>query len=146
MYLVNPADGSVVHTPPPGEDVPALLKGLLEYINDTSVHPLLRMAVSHAAFEGIHPFMDGNGRTGRVLNGMLLGPGLVPPMSAPILEENRDYRRLLGRVQRRRSEKDWLAWTVFMLGCLEDASVRMEKWIGRCDGMTDARSCLHVDF
>lgn len=146
VHLVDPADGSVVHTPPPGEDVAGLLAQLIGYTRDDNIDPLLRMAVSHAAFEGIHPFMDGNGRTGRVLNGMLLGSGFRPPVSAAILEGDRDYRRLLGRVQRRGSESDWSAWTVFMLGCLEDASARAEAWIRRCEGERDARSCIGIGF
>ena len=72
--LKNSATGEIVYTPPEGE---TLLRDLLAnwerfLHNETTLDPLIRMAIGHYQFEAIHPFMDGNGRTGRVLNTLLL--------------------------------------------------------------------------
>ncbi len=72
--LGNTATGEVIYTPPEGE---ALLRTLLanweQFLhNETELDPLIRMAVAHYQFEAIHPFTDGNGRTGRVLNSLFL--------------------------------------------------------------------------
>jgi Fic family protein len=72
--LANPATSTVIYTPPVGE---ALLREKLanweRFIHDrTEIDPLVRMAVAHYQFEAIHPFTDGNGRTGRILNTLML--------------------------------------------------------------------------
>lgn len=68
--LRNFLTGDVIYTPPTGESVIRdLLANLEEYYNiETEVDPLIKLAVSHYQFEAIHPFYDGNGRTGRILN------------------------------------------------------------------------------
>jgi Fic family protein len=70
--VIAKSDGSIVHTPPQSElEIRSLLANLEKYINDSSfsnnIDPLVRLAVSHYQFESIHPFYDGNGRTGRIL-------------------------------------------------------------------------------
>ena len=100
--LLNEGTGTVVYTPPEGE---ALLRQLLanweRFLHDaTDVDPLVRMAVAHYQFEAIHPFTDGNGRTGRILNLLFLVeqelldlPVLY--LSRAIIRRKADYYRLL---------------------------------------------------
>jgi Fic family protein len=120
--LKNAATGDVVYTPPEGE---ALLREKLanweSFIHGaTEIDPLIRMAVAHYQFEAIHPFIDGNGRTGRVLNLlMLVEEGLldlpVLYLSRYILRNRPDYYRGLLRVT---SDGDWEAWIGFMLAAV----------------------------
>ena len=104
----------VVYTPPEGED---LLRGLLanweRFLHEqTEIDPLVRMAVGHYQFEAIHPFTDGNGRTGRVLNSLfLIHEGLLTLpilyLSRYIIENREDYYRLLLEVT---CDDNWEAW------------------------------------
>ena len=73
--LVNSSTGEIIYTPPQAEnEIRDLLKNLEDYVNDTNdeTDPLIKMALIHYQFEGIHPFYDGNGRTGRILNVLYL--------------------------------------------------------------------------
>ena len=90
----NPCSASFV--PPPPELVDELLEDLAEFCSDESLPPLVQAAVAHAQFETIHPFADGNGRTGRALIHMILrrrGLGLrtLPPVSLILATRARDY-------------------------------------------------------
>jgi Fic family protein len=124
--LANAASGEVVYTPPQGEE---LLRRKLanweRFIHDaTEIDPLIRMAVAHYQFEAIHPFLDGNGRTGRVLNLlMLVEQGLldlpVLYLSRYILRHRADYYRHLLAVTR---EGAWEAWVAFMLAAVNDTA------------------------
>ena len=117
--LVNPSTGRVIYTPPEGA---ARLREMLadweRYIHDEGqVDPLIRMAVMHYQFEAIHPFTDGNGRTGRVLNllylvetGLLSVPVLY--LSRYIIHHKADYYRLLLEVT---TDAAWEDWILFML-------------------------------
>jgi Fic family protein len=93
--------------------------------NETSLDPLVRMAVGHYQFEAIHPFNDGNGRTGRVLNSLFLIQEdlLTLPilyLSRFMIQNKADYYRLLLNVTR---EQDWEAWLLYMLkGVAETAT------------------------
>jgi Fic family protein len=117
--LTNPATREVIYTPPVGE---ALLREKLanweRFIHDqVDIDPLIRMAVAHYQFEAIHPFLDGNGRTGRILNQlMLVEQGLldlpVLYLSRYIIRNKADYYRLLLDVTRRDA---WEAWVLYML-------------------------------
>ena len=117
--LTNPATREVIYTPPVGE---ALLREKLanweRFIHDqTDIDPLIRMAVAHYQFEAIHPFLDGNGRTGRILNQlMLVEQGLldlpVLYLSHYIIRNKADYYRLLLGVTK---EGAWEAWLLYML-------------------------------
>lgn len=87
---------SAVFVPPPPESVGELLEDLLAYVNDDAHSPLTQAALAHAQFETIHPFADGNGRTGRALIHVLLRRrGLVtkfvPPISLVLAARSRDY-------------------------------------------------------
>jgi len=124
--LVNDRTGDIIYTPPEGE---ALLRDLLanweRFIhNEVDIDPLIRMAVAHYQFEAIHPFIDGNGRTGRVINllfliqqGLLQLPILY--LSRHIIQNKADYYRLLLAVTK---DHDWETWILFMLKAVEETS------------------------
>ena len=118
--------GEIVYTPPVGED---LLRSLLanweRFLHEaTEIDPLIRMAVAHYQFEAIHPFTDGNGRTGRVLNSLFfISEGLLSLpilyLSRYIIQHKVDYYRLLREVTQ--TDK-WDAWVLFMLKGVEETS------------------------
>ncbi len=128
--LRNDRTGEVIYEPPQsGEDVERLMGDLVDYIHaDDGLDPLLRMAVVHHHFESIHPFYDGNGRTGRILNIlMLVKDGLLDLpifyLSRYINHTKRDYYHLL---QQTRLEKDWVAWCEYILrGVKETAQLEI---------------------
>lgn len=124
--LANTHTGEVIYTPPEGE---ARLREMLSNW-ETFAHgspeldPLVRMAILHYQFEAIHPFPDGNGRTGRILNilgliqdGLLDSPTLY--LSRYILNTRVDYYRLLGRVT---SHQEWEPWVLYVLAAVEETS------------------------
>lgn len=125
--LSHGATGRVVYTQPEGE---ALLRQKLanweRFIHDaTEIEPLIRMAVAHYQFEAIHPFLDGNGRTGRVLNLlMLVAQGLLEQpvlyLSRHILRNRTDYYRLLLAVTQDGAWQDWIA---FMLTAVKETAL-----------------------
>ena len=84
------------YIPPAPQHVPALLDDLAEYCNDQVVSPIVQAAIVHAQFESIHPFIDGNGRTGRALIHLVLrrrglAPQLVPPVSLVLATHAQSY-------------------------------------------------------
>ncbi len=90
----NPCSAAFV--PPPPEHLPDLLADLLEYVNGDDHSPLAQAAIAHAQFETIHPFADGNGRTGRALIHVVLrrrglAPAFVPPISLVLATCSDDY-------------------------------------------------------
>jgi Fic family protein len=94
----HPCDASFV--PPPPTEVPALLEDLAAFCNDTSLPAVAQAAIAHAQFETIHPFVDGNGRTGRaIIHVMLrrrgLAPSWCPPVSLVLATLKDDYIRML---------------------------------------------------
>ena len=115
--------GEIVYTPPVGED---LLRSLLanweRFLHEaTEIDPLVRMAVAHYQFEAIHPFTDGNGRTGRVLNSLFfISEGLLTLpilyLSRYIIQHKADYYRLLREVTQ---TDEWEGWVLFMLKGVE---------------------------
>ena len=109
----------VKYTPPVGEAViRQLLANWESYLHeDEGADPLIRMAVSHYQFEAIHPFTDGNGRTGRILNSLyLVEAGLLEQpilyLSRYILANRAEYYRLLNAVT---SDEAWEPWVLYML-------------------------------
>ncbi len=120
--------GQVVYTPPRGNQVPEKkLHNLIEFINndvDYHIDPLIKMAIGHFQFEAIHPFRDGNGRTGRIFNihyltksGLLDFPILF--LSRYIIDHKDDYYSLLSGVSQR---GDWQNWILYMLKAVESTS------------------------
>lgn len=92
----NPCGAAFV--PPPPEEVERLLEDLSEFIEDDSLPPLVQAAIAHAQFETIHPFADGNGRTGRALIQVVLRrrgvtPAFVPPISVVLARDKGRYIR-----------------------------------------------------
>lgn len=123
--LLNDKTGEVVYTPPQDhESIVALMNNLELFINDDSqmdIDPLLKMAIIHHQFESIHPFYDGNGRTGRIINILYLVqkellhlPILY--LSRYIIRNKTDYYRLLQDV---RSSENWEEWLLYMLDGVE---------------------------
>jgi Fic family protein len=126
--LMNDRTGEVIYTPPEGETlIRDKLANWERFLHDADpIDPLVRMAIGHYQFEAIHPFADGNGRTGRVLNLLYLVDRKlldipVLYLSKAIIEAKRDYYRLLLAVSR---EGAWEPWILFML----DAVCRTARW------------------
>jgi len=123
--------GNAVFVPPPAERVPALLADLEQFIHasQTRLPALVRVALVHAQFETIHPFLDGNGRIGRLLIAALLEQwGLLPEplmyVSGYLKRHQREYYRLLSAI---RSDGDWEAWVGFFLEAVEAAATEAER-------------------
>jgi len=116
--LQNQTSGEVIYTPPSPELVPDLMKQLERFIHtDSNLDSLIRMALIHHQFESIHPFYDGNGRTGRIINILfLVREGLLDTpilyLSRYINQTRSEYYRLLQSV---RNEGCWEAWLLYML-------------------------------
>lgn len=126
--LKNARTGEVVYTPPQnGGDIAALMDNLVNYINDDSLcdaDPLVKMAIIHHQFESIHPFYDGNGRTGRILNILyLVAKNLlnlpVLYLSRFIIHHKADYYAQLQQV---RNTGDWEPWLLYMLDGIIDTA------------------------
>ncbi len=130
--LTSGRNGAVIYTPPVGEDLlRTKLANWERFLHEAQdIDPLVRMAVGHYQFEAIHPFTDGNGRTGRVLNSLFLIQEKL--LSLPILYLSRyiiaskaDYYRLLLNVTR---EQAWEPWILYVLkGVEETATWTTEK-------------------
>lgn len=132
--LANPSTQAAVYTPPEGEQtIRDKLAELDKFINDdtySDLDPLIKMALIHYQFEAIHPFSDGNGRTGRILNVLylvnknLLGLPVLY-LSRYIIQNKPDYYRLLRLVT---EEQQWEAWIKFVLqGVGETAAITLNK-------------------
>ncbi|MBJ7835549.1 Fic family protein [Neisseria meningitidis] len=118
--------GNVVYTPPEGEEtIRGKLANWERFIHESGdLDPLIIMAAAHYQFEAIHPFTDGNGRTGRILNSLLLiekGPLDLPILylSRYIIENRADYYRLLLGVTER---QDWESWIIYILDGVADTA------------------------
>ena len=140
--LKNEATGEVVYTPPSGEqEIMALLSNLERYMNDDhdGIDPLIKLAVIHHQFESIHPFYDGNGRTGRIINVLYLvlkelldSPILY--LSQYIIRNKTSYYRLLQEV---RTKGLWEEWILFMLDGIESTAVETLKLIKRINSLVE---------
>lgn len=128
--------GEVVYTPPRGEGViENLMNNLIDYLNNnirTETDPLIKMCVAHYQFEAIHPFHDGNGRSGRIINllylvqaGLLTHPVLY--LSKYIIENKDSYYHNLSGVSQRGS---WKPWILYMLDAVEMTSINTRNKIG----------------
>lgn len=125
--------GNAVFVPPPPERVAALLGELEQFIHapHPRLPPLVRTALVHAQFETIHPFLDGNGRIGRLLIAALLEHwGLLPEplmyLSGYLKQYQTDYYRHLSSI---RTHGDWEGWVVFFLQGVEVAALDAERGI-----------------
>jgi len=125
--LKNDKTGEVVYTPP--QDKAEILELLTNFINhfnqnEDELSPLINLAILHYQFESIHPFYDGNGRTGRILNilYLILNNLINVPilyLSSYIIENKPEYYRLLNRTNRKGK---WEEWIMFMLRAIESTS------------------------
>lgn len=133
--LKNEQTGETVYVPPQDpQELVDLMSNLEQYINDNEadIDPLVRMAIIHYQFESIHPFYDGNGRTGRIINVLYLV--LSKLLDIPVLHLSRyivknkaSYYQLLQKV---RDEQAWEQWILFMLQAVEDTSKQTIAMIG----------------
>jgi Fic family protein len=119
VYIGDPASGHRTYTPPDRpRDLSRLLENWTEFVNAPShLDPLVRMAVAHYQFEAIHPFTDGNGRTGRILNVLMLcDAGLlhlpVLYLSRHIIETKDEYYRRLTAVTAGGAWEDWARYMI----------------------------------
>ncbi|TAH47432.1 MAG: Fic family protein [Betaproteobacteria bacterium] len=124
--LMNDRSGEVIYTAPEGEArIRDKLANWEHFLHEAEhIDPLVRMVIGHYQFEAIHPFVDGNGRTGRVLNLLyLVEQGLldipVLYLSKAIIEAKQDYYRLLLNVSR---DAAWEPWILFMLDAVRSTA------------------------
>lgn len=128
ISLKNPLTGKIIYTPPEGEEIIRnKLKNLEDFIHNDrdSIDPLVKMAVIHYQFEAIHPFFDGNGRTGRIilllylkLTGLLDIPSLY--LSKYIIENKNEYYTNLRQVS---EGNKWQEWVLYMLDMIEQTAI-----------------------
>jgi Fic family protein len=150
--LKNADTGEIVYEPPqdPG-DIERLMAGLVEYINtptDNGLDPLIRMALMHHQFESIHPFYDGNGRVGRILNILYLVMHQL--LDIPILYLSRhitgnkgEYHRLLQIVRKKGS---WDEWILFILEGIESTAKETIDLVQKIETlMMSAKSKIRTD-
>ena len=126
--LKNVDTGETVYTPPqdPAE-ITCLMSNLEKFVNDPSVSdydPLIKMAIIHYQFESIHPFYDGNGRTGRIINILYLilqNLQTLPILylSSFIIQRKSEYYKLLQQI---RNEASWEEWLLFMIEGVEQTA------------------------
>lgn len=125
--LKNTRTGEIIYTPPFGKDIiEDKLKNLEEYINisDDDTDPLIKMAIAHYQLESIHPYYDGNGRTGRILNVLyLIQQELlnlpILYLSSYLIKRKWDYYKGLSAV---RDNNQWKEWIMYMLDAVENTS------------------------
>jgi len=146
--LQNDRTGKIIYMPPDQPDViQRLLKNFEEYLNTDigKTDPLIKMAIAHYQFESIHPFYDGNGRTGRIINVLYLV--LEKLLSSPFLYLSRyiihnkaDYYRLLQEVK---TKNKWTEWILYMLCAVEETSRGTLHLIGEIrDAMEDVAGLM----
>lgn len=135
--LKNEQTGETIYTPPQDLlQIESYMKDLECFINEpglSAVDPLIKMALIHHRFETIHPFYDGNGRTGRIINvlylvkeNLLTIPTLY--LSRYILHTKQDYYRLLQEV---RTEESWSDWILYILTAIEHTALQTIETIAR---------------
>mgnify|MGYP005989662205 CR=1 FL=1 len=139
--LKNQNTGEVIFTAPQDyEIIKDLLDNLEKYINETNeIDPLINMAIIHYQFETIHPFYDGNGRTGRILNilYLILNDLLEIPilyLSNYIIKHKNDYYRLLQEV---RTKDNWEEWILYILDSVEQTSLETIELVNNIKTLMD---------
>lgn len=140
-YIGNPATHAAIYTPPVGEAVIRdKLSNWERFVHETrGLDPLITMAIAHYQFEAIHPFEDGNGRTGRIINVlMLIGVGLISEpilyLSRYIIENKDEYYRLLLEVTR---DGNWEDWIIFMLEGIRTTAL---STVGKIDSIQELQN------
>lgn len=125
--ISNETTGEIIYTPPEGESIiRQKLNNLEEFIHaDDDMDPLIKLPLIHYQFEAIHPFSDGNGRTGRIINilFLVLNKLLDLPvlyLSKSIIQSKNEYYRLLRRVT---ENEEWEPWLLYMLSAVEETAL-----------------------
>lgn len=160
----NDASHAITYIPPEPDKVPALMNNLITYMNNPgdNYRPLVRVAIVHAQFETIHPFMDGNGRVGRMLIPMYLyRQGEIDlasfVLSEALQQDKTRYYMLLNDV---RGKNDWNEWIRFFLTRVEkqcdkyisklsdinelyDRHLELAKTLARSAGIVDVVNVLY---
>lgn len=140
--ILNKTTGEVIYTPPAGEHILRdMLRDLESFIHSQDdLDPLIKLAVIHYQFEAIHPFVDGNGRTGRILNllylvhaGLLSLPVLY--LSRYVIENKDEYYRLLRAVT---EDGNWEAWLLYMLEAVDTTAKDTIKLIDNITELMNA--------
>ncbi|CAO1661591.1 Protein adenylyltransferase [Halomonas sp. NYA30] len=135
--LKNQATGEVVYEPPQSaHEIKSLMSNLVDYINDDErcdADPLVKMAIIHHQFESVHPFYDGNGRTGRIINMLyLVAKNLldlpVLYLSRYLIQTKADYYRQLQAV---RDTGSWEPWLLYMLEGISQTAQQTIELIGQ---------------
>ncbi len=130
--LGNPATKKIIYTPPDWQQVADKMSAWEKFVNEPSdLDPLVRMALMHYQFEAIHPFSDGNGRTGRILNVLfLLNEKLItlPALyhSGYIIQHKNEYYKSLREVT---ESNRWEQWVLFMLDAVKETAHHTLKMI-----------------
>ncbi len=146
--ITNKTIGEVVYTPPDGDEILRekldQLENFIHLRDENLLDPLVRLALIHYQFEAIHPFEDGNGRTGRILNILyLVEQGLldipVLYLSRYIINHKGDYYTLLRAVT---EEQEWDAWVQFMLSAVEETSAGTSKRVLAIRKLLDETTAL----
>lgn len=152
------SDGKVVYTPPQDkQEILRLMDNLEQFINDDSLSeldPLIKLAIIHQQFESIHPFYDGNGRTGRIICVLYLV--LTGRLDLPILYLSRfithnkgEYYRLIQAIRDKNEENaaEWEAWVLFMLRGIEETAIETTRLVrGISKLMTEFKAVLRPKF
>ena len=151
-------DGAIIYTPPQdGQAIVRYMSNLEQFINDermSQLDPLIKMAIIHHQFESIHPFYDGNGRTGRIINILYLV--ITSLLDLPILYLSRyithnkgEYYRLIQAIRDKNTDNaaEWEAWILFMLKGVEvtaEDTISLVKNIGQL--MAEYKNIIRPDF
>lgn len=152
------ADGIVVYTPPQDkQSILDLMDNLERFINDDTVSdldPLVKLAIIHHQFESIHPFYDGNGRTGRIICVLYLV--LTGRLDLPILYLSRyithnkgEYYRLIQAIRDKKEDNfnEWEAWILFILKGIEETAIETTRLVKGISGlMAKFKTVLRTKF
>ncbi len=140
------SDGKVVYTPPQdGAQIIEYMQNLETFINDeamSELDPLIKMAIIHHQFESIHPFYDGNGRTGRIVNVLyLVTTGLLDLpilyLSRYITHNKGEYYRLIQTIRDKGTDnaKEWIEWILFILKGIEETATETISLVKGISGL-----------
>ena len=139
--LENELTGEIIYTPPLGESViRSLLKNLEDFINSNlGGDPLIKMAILHYQFESIHPFYDGNGRTGRIINVLYLAMNNLIDLpilylSGYIIKNKNKYYRYLREVT---YKQNWEEWILYMLDAVEVTAIETTQKVNKIKTLLD---------
>ncbi|MDZ7577986.1 MAG: Fic family protein [Candidatus Nanopelagicales bacterium] len=145
--IANPATGDIIYSPPEGAEViHRMLANWERFIHARDgLDPIVKMATAHYQFEAIHPFFDGNGRTGRIINMLILNSwGLlrlpILYLSRYVIEHKNDYYSLLDGVT---AHQEWEAWNLYMIEAVRQSA---ESTTRKVLAIRDLQADFHARF